>query len=223
MVIQTKRDKDKGKEEEFQLPESQKYKLTLTIDKEVVRRAKIDNVNISYLTETFLHLVTYRESEIEEFQDEIVDAWYMFFVEIIKILNKFKVKVWIGDWSIEDKKRKETRYVALYLAPGGRLYKYDLQRRIKVTDANIDIFPKYTQNDDIYTALTKDTIRSYLISEVLFKPIAIVFNTLRVIETEGQQGLKQLEDIKVAVKILKVLVEEADSLAGEIDRYKQSE
>ena len=46
MTIDVKKPKDP---EDFELSESQKYKLTLGIDREIVRRAKIADINISDL------------------------------------------------------------------------------------------------------------------------------------------------------------------------------
>src|ERR687897_1202087 len=100
-----------GKKEDFELPESQKYKLTLGIDREVVRRAKIKDINISYWTETLLRIITFNKEEMTTPHEEVLQTWHIFLSEVRKVLEKYDIpKILIGTtvhYELDTKRKKK--------------------------------------------------------------------------------------------------------------------
>lgn len=88
MVLDSKPEK----RDRFELPESQKYKLTLGIDREIVRRAKMADINISFWTEQLLKIMTFEEEEIKTSREDVLQTWNTFLSEITTILKSTKLK-----------------------------------------------------------------------------------------------------------------------------------
>src|SRR5918995_1483404 len=100
-----------GKKEDFELPESQKYKLTLGIDREIVRRAKMQDINISFWTEQLLKIMTFNKKEITTPYEDVVQTHYIFLSEVKKLLEKYELEgVNIGGFYTYDYNQVVDRY-----------------------------------------------------------------------------------------------------------------
>ncbi len=76
---------------------TEKQKLTLSVEKELVEKAKKLGVNISEITETVLRHVS--ETEIKEVvtKSEINDAYKKLFEAMLPAMKKFDTNVEVGD------------------------------------------------------------------------------------------------------------------------------
>jgi hypothetical protein len=76
---------------------SEKQKLTLGIDREVIDRAKAAGINISQTTEQLLKSMTYEPEEGEGNDDEdVAKAYEALFNSAFAILHKYRVTVEVG-------------------------------------------------------------------------------------------------------------------------------
>lgn len=88
--------------DDFELPESQKYKLTVGVDREIVRRAKAMGINISGVTELILRIITYKPTEVAVPYKNVVKAYWGFFDNVSNILKKHEgTEVEIGNYLVE--------------------------------------------------------------------------------------------------------------------------
>ncbi|MFZ3385258.1 MAG: type II toxin-antitoxin system CcdA family antitoxin [Candidatus Methanoperedens sp.] len=76
---------------------SEKQKLTLSVDKELVEKAKKLGVNISEITETVLRHVSETEMKEVVTQDEVNSGYKKLFDAMLPSLKKFGTSVTIGN------------------------------------------------------------------------------------------------------------------------------
>ncbi len=116
---------------------TEKQKLTLSVEKELVEKAKKLGVNISELTETVLRHVS--ETEIKEVvtKDEINVAYKKIFDAMLPAMKKFDVAVGIGDLQLSDKDGNYSGSLDVVLLPDGDLWISDLEQRTTIEDISI--------------------------------------------------------------------------------------
>lgn len=71
-----------------------KQKLTLSIDKDVIKKARQIGINISSLTEEFLRAVTIPQENFT--QDDMIKAYQILFDQIKPYLKKYNTSVVVG-------------------------------------------------------------------------------------------------------------------------------
>ena len=114
-----------------------KEKLTLSVDKEVVEKAKELGINISELTEKVLSGFTFEPTEVEESQ---VRAKYMELFETMKpVLQKFKVHVKVAEMiEFDERTHTATTYWSADLYPDGGLWSSDLEQEFDIQKFSLD-------------------------------------------------------------------------------------
>ncbi len=111
---------------------SEKQKLTLSVEKELVEKAKKLGVNISEITETVLRHVS--ETEIKEVvtQSEINAAYKKLFDAMLPAMKKFGASVWVGSLSVIDNKGNYLEPLEVRLLPDGVLWISDTEQTTKI-------------------------------------------------------------------------------------------
>jgi len=71
-----------------------KQKLTLSIDKDVIKQARDVGINISSLTEDFLRAATIQKNFT---QDDLIESYKIFFEQIEPYLKKYLASVTVGE------------------------------------------------------------------------------------------------------------------------------
>lgn len=77
------------------LAKENKQKLTLSIDKEVIKSAKQEGINISQITEQILKAITF--SADENTTDDVISAYKNFFDVIQPFLKKYRANIQVGN------------------------------------------------------------------------------------------------------------------------------
>ena len=74
----------------------QKQKLTLTVDRDVIEKAKAEGINISAITEQLLRAVTYQPNDGNTI-DDVHKAYSALFSEVQTILKQYCTSIMVGD------------------------------------------------------------------------------------------------------------------------------
>jgi hypothetical protein len=133
----------------------EKQKLTLSVNKEVVERAKKLGLNISEITENILKTFTYEPTSIEDAQ--ILEKYKEIFGIMLPLLRKFNTSVKVGEVVIYEKAAEDTKgksyplILDIELDPNGHLYYPDLLDPedpesgiiCNIKDLNLEILKKY--------------------------------------------------------------------------------
>lgn len=111
---------------------SEKQKLTLSVEKELVEKAKKLGVNISEITETVLRHVS--ETEIKEVvtKSEINDAYQKLFDAMLPAMKKFGASVDVGDIPFYDNNGNYTNSSDVELSAHGKLWISDVGDTTKI-------------------------------------------------------------------------------------------
>lgn len=131
---------------------TEKQKLTLSVEKELVEKAKKLGVNISELTETVLRHVS--ETEIKEVvtKDEINVAYKKIFDAMLPAMKKFDASVVIGDVPLSSKDGSYSGSLNVELLANGDLWIRDLEQTATI--------------EDIYMASPKNILSTFIESLV---------------------------------------------------------
>lgn len=211
MVVQ-----NEGKKEDFELPESQKYKLTLGIDREIVRRAKIANINISYWTEQFLKALTFKDVELETSVEEVTKTYYGFFEQIGKIVKEYNLEILVGGRETEKGKfeltlrpfTEEPLFKPVKIIKNlktGEEKEIPVSREVKPVEF---VYYNYKQkeppvlgHEPINEYFHIDTIETYLLD--FYKPTEILENLFSALLESAKTNKEKIHEIKIAMRILK--------------------
>jgi len=155
-----------------------KTKLTLGIDKEVIKRAKSSGVNISQLTEHLLKVITI-DPLVNTTIDEIIKSYEILFNEIRKILKKYNITVEIGMKNNDINDPNDIDHI--YLTPYG-----------------ISI-------DNYYHGYETDNISVSDVLNNLYSANKILENILLRIIRFNQDNTSRLQDFKFTLKLLQTL------------------
>ncbi len=166
------------------MTKTEKAKLTLGIDKNIILSAKRAGINISEITENLLKAVTY-ESDLIPY-DKIVNSFEIFLTEIQKLVKKYDLVTQVGERQYIDHKNSERPPIIekIILNKAG-LYAVDEEstlRKIKVEEVLNDLDPPL------------------FILEVLFKDL--------IESTEKSQA--RVHELNFALKLLQSLSEETE-------------
>jgi Post-segregation antitoxin CcdA len=79
---------------------SEKLRLNITVDKEIVELAKDMGFNISAAFEEYLRVLTYKPHG--KSSQDVVNAYEKFYVKIVPILGQFDIEIELGEITDED-------------------------------------------------------------------------------------------------------------------------
>ena len=112
-------------------------KLTLSVDREVIKKAKKQRLNISYITEKFLRAYTLAEKT----NGSLHDAYQQFFESIVPLLREFDCEVKIAEgieavptWDDEGNEYEIERPLSILLMSDGSFYIDELDKHLKDID-----------------------------------------------------------------------------------------
>jgi Post-segregation antitoxin CcdA len=160
----------------------EKTKLTLSLNKDVIQRAKAAGVNISEITEKLLNLVTLTPAGSS--YDDVVEAYLAFYDVIKSILQKYAAEVVVFDY-IE----KDNRRIVLY----GRGFEeqfYDPENQAFETEPI----------DDLRAVRLLDTL--------LDKPTELLDKLIEALIEAAEENKEQIAKLQFALKLVKALAEE---------------
>jgi ribosomal protein L13 len=129
---------------------NKKQKLTLSVDKELVEKAKKLGVNISEITEKVLeHISGTTEKEVVT-REEIDEAYKRLFEAMLPAMKKFRANVKVG-YVYEEIKNKEDKVTGIYpfevyLLEDGELWIPEVEARPKFHDTTFDPSKKILSN-----------------------------------------------------------------------------
>jgi hypothetical protein len=160
---------------------AERTKLTLSLNKDVIQRAKVAGINISEITEKLLTVVTLTPSGSS--YDDVVEA-YMAFYEVIKdILRKYGASVTV--FIFED---QNTNIV---------LYAGGFEEEI----LNFEKREKYRKPiDDLRAVRLLDTL--------LENPIEFFDKLIEALIKAAEENKEQIAKLQFALKLVKALSEE---------------
>lgn len=117
---------------------AEKQKLTLSVEKELVEKAKKLGVNISEITEIVLRHVSETETKDVVTKDEINAAYKKIFDAMLPAMKKFDATVVIGDYRVVFKDGTDDSF-EVELLPDGDLWIGDIEQT--TTIKNISMAP----------------------------------------------------------------------------------
>lgn len=107
---------------------AEKQKLTLSVEREIVEKAKKLGINISELTETFLRHVSEAEIKGVGTKDEINVAYKKIFNAMLPALKKFDASVVVGHETYFDKDQRYPEFIDVELLTSGDLWLRDCEQ-----------------------------------------------------------------------------------------------
>jgi len=119
---------------------SKKQKLTLSVDSDVVEKARKLDINISEITEKVLDSFTFTPKKDDV--DEVYRKYKQLFETMIPLLKKFGTDCRIGKMEINLKPKNPSDFmeVDLDLTSDGKIFMYEFDQWIALDDIeNIDI------------------------------------------------------------------------------------
>jgi hypothetical protein len=166
----------------------EKQKLTLSVDKDAIEKARVLGINISEFTENVLTGYTSAEKP----EGSIYDAYKQLFDSIIPLLKEFECKVRIAECviTIEDENGEVVnshQTDATYLTAGGSF-----------------LVEEYTGPEDSEYFL--DDITKIPADELL-RPEKILSNLLKELATSQEKRKKRLDEILMAKRIVEAMSE----------------
>ncbi len=172
----------------------EKSKLTLSLNKDVIQRAKAAGINISEITEKMLTAVTL--TPVGNSYDDVIEAYMAFFESIKSILRKYNAEVTVQEYgraSLSGKASDYIKFPRLVLNETGfwrenfddseEEEKYDLPVRVGVRDV-------------------------WQIINLLTNPIDLLDKVIKAVIEAAERNKEQLAKLQFALKLVKALSEE---------------
>jgi hypothetical protein len=157
-----------------------KEKLTLSVDKEVIEKAKNLEINISEITEQVLKGYTSAKPE-----GSLHDAYKQLFDSILPLLKEFECRVKIAESFVEVEENQSYLQDETFLMANGRFF-------IKT----------YMQPDDYYIAdITKIPHEEFL------SPDKILSNLVNELAKSQEERKEKMEEIMMAKRIIEAMSE----------------
>ncbi|NJD75960.1 MAG: hypothetical protein FIB08_02520 [Candidatus Methanoperedens sp.] len=116
---------------------SEKQKLTLSVEKELVEKAKKLGVNISEITETVLRHISETETKEVVTKGEIKVAYKKLFDAMLPAMEKFGANVVVGDLVEFDEEENYIGSSSVELVWGGDLWIAELEQTPKIEDVSL--------------------------------------------------------------------------------------
>ena len=98
---------------------STKKKLTLSVDEEVIEKAKSLGLNLSEITEAVLRGFAFAPDKVEK--DVLYSKYKELFEVILPLLKEYDVSVMIAEYSLDDDQPPLDSY-SIYLSPNGKFW-----------------------------------------------------------------------------------------------------
>jgi hypothetical protein len=211
MVLDNKSQK---RDTKFELPDSQKYKLTLGIDREIVRRAKTQDINISFWTEQLLKIMTFEETEIKTSKAGVLQTWYTFLSEISRMLERYEIdQIVLGELEIHEE-GEIVGYDRIYLhskdrilnvqeEPDGSVFLSREEWEKIAKEYGGKIPPLVFRH--AFTTLTEEVIKKHL--SRFDSPTEIIGNLLEAMTQSSKINKSKIREMRVALGVLKMMSE----------------
>lgn len=160
----------------------EKKKLTLSVDSEIVEKAKKIGINISEITENVLKHYTFEVDDANS--EEIIYEYKQLFKSVVPLLKKFGTGVNIGSHELEPSGQYCADY---YLTQEGNVETY--------TDDEPEI-PKLNKKID---AITSNDVEHF------YDPMKIINNLFGALVRGAERRKERLSELKMARKLLEVV------------------
>lgn len=178
----------------------EKQKLTLSVDKEVVEKAKKLDLNISEITENILKTFTYQPTSAEDIQ--ILEKYKELFRTMLPLLKKFNTSVKVGDNVIYENTAEDTKsksyptVLEIDLASDGDLYFPDF---IDPDDPELGIICNVKQ-------LSFRALERYKINYIPFdSPQTILSNFVNSLSKGAEEQKKKITELEMVKKIVEAI------------------
>lgn len=165
-----------------EISESQKYKLTLGIDKEIIKKAKAAGINISAITEQLLTAMTFEPKEGGTTFYDVVKAYEVFIEEIRKISSEYNIEIVVGAMRGIGGDREKPRYLSLNIYGGIMCYE----------DAQEEKDPSHN-------------LGACLEFGYIYRPTKILENLLTALIRGAEHNKEKIKELKVALRVIKSL------------------
>jgi hypothetical protein len=166
---------------------SEKAKLTLGIDKEVIKKAKAAGINISSITEQLLKAMTFEPKNGVSY-DDVIKSYESFLDAIKKILRKYDLSLTIGEKARLSDFDQQVVEDNINLDAGGGLYLWndEIERAFKVSVNEVfnDLYPVNKILNDLITKLIEVTEDS----KIKLQELNFALKLLNALSQENDQG-----------------------------------
>jgi Post-segregation antitoxin CcdA/Phage-integrase repeat unit len=160
-----------------------KQKLTLSLSKEIIKRAKSRNINISALTENLLSILTYDPTNGSE-RKEVTESYEALFDSIRQLLKNYTAKVEIG-----------------------RLHD------VSENDSDSSLGSPILLDSSGLSLLSKKNLEQVSTEEVLhdiYNPIKILENTIQSIIEASDKDKQRTRELRLALRLVRSLSEDKE-------------
>jgi hypothetical protein len=178
----------------------EKQKLTLSVNKEAVERAKKLGLNISEITENILKTFTYEPTSLEDSQ--ILEKYKEIFGIMLPLLRKFNTSVKVGEDVIYEKAAEDTKgksyplILDIELDPKGYLY-----------------YPDFADPDDPESGiichikeLNLEKLKKYEIEYIPFDPPQkILSNFVESLSIAAEEQKKRVTELEMVKRIIEAI------------------
>jgi hypothetical protein len=161
-----------------------KQKLTLSLSKEIIERAKSRNINISALTENLLSILTYDPTNGSE-RKEVTESYETLFDSIRQLLKNYTAKVEIG-----------------------RLH--DVLENASESSSGSPIL----LDSSGLSLLIKKNLEKVSTEEIIhdiYNPIKILENTIQSIIEASDKNRQRTRELRLALRLVRSLPEDKES------------
>lgn len=157
---------------------SGKSKLTLSVDKEIVSKAKNLGLNLSEITEKVLRSFTFTPDSTDK--ESMYRGYRSLFDTMLPLLKDYDASVLVAKWTEADIEGKNLFDFEWYLAQDGTFWNPDFEKEAK----DIKSIPSYG----------------------FLEPINILSNFISALSSAKESRKEKLEQIELAKKILEAII-----------------
>jgi hypothetical protein len=157
---------------------SGKSKLTLSVDKEIVSKAKNLGLNLSEITENVLRSFTFTPNSMDK--ESLYGGYRSLFDTMLPLLKDYDESVLVAKWTEIDVEGKNLFEFEWYLTQDGTFWNLDFEKEVK----DIKSIPSYG----------------------FLEPIKILSNFISALSSAKEKRKEKLEQIELAKKILEAII-----------------
>jgi hypothetical protein len=166
----------------------QKQKLTLTVNRDVIEKAKAEGINISAITEQLLRAVTYQSNDGNTI-DDVHKAYSAVFSEVQIILKQYTTSIIVGHGYESDEEGELEAEYDVILSPGRLLKLYD--------------------NGEGKTVSVSEILG------ILYEPNKIINNLIQEITQAAKRNKQKINELTFALRFFKLFNEEIIKLSSD--------
>lgn len=164
---------------------SGKSKLTLSVEKDVIEKAKKLGLNLSETVENVLEKFTFRPDTTDK--ESVYSGYKSMFELMLPLLKEYETKVLVAEWLESTDDTFENVYEnAVTLLEGGTLYEVNFERPLE----NIHEIPIFG----------------------FLKPVGILYNFINALSDAKERRQEKLEEIELAKRLLSAILNSTDKI-----------